>query len=91
MGDASEADRPQRSALAIVQPTGDEMTKSTLRQIIKQYWDGVSILVISLREGAVVLVGTKKALGMAVHRADTGQRYTAVRGRLENAATASRL
>ncbi len=30
----------------------------------------------------VVLVGTKKALGIAVHRADTGQRYTALRTRL---------
>jgi exodeoxyribonuclease V alpha subunit len=39
----------------------------------------------------VVLVGTKKALGMAVHRADTGQRYTALKRRLENAATASSL
>ena len=31
----------------------------------------------------VVLVGSKKALGMAVRRQDTGQRYTALRGRLE--------
>jgi exodeoxyribonuclease V alpha subunit len=31
----------------------------------------------------VVLVGTKKALGMAVRRQDTSQRYTALRGRLE--------
>ena len=30
----------------------------------------------------VVLVGTKKALGMAVRRGDTGQRYTALRKRL---------
>jgi exodeoxyribonuclease V alpha subunit len=30
----------------------------------------------------VVLVGTKKALGMAVRRVDTGQRYTALRKRL---------
>ena len=30
----------------------------------------------------VVLVGTKKALGIAVHRADTRQRYTALRTRL---------
>ena len=30
----------------------------------------------------VVLVGTKKALGIAVHRVDTGQRYTALRTRL---------
>jgi exodeoxyribonuclease V alpha subunit len=30
----------------------------------------------------VVLVGTKKALGMAVRRQDTSQRYTALRGRL---------
>ena len=30
----------------------------------------------------VVLVGTKKALGIAGHRADTGQRYTALRRRL---------
>ena len=34
----------------------------------------------------VVLVGTKKALGMAIRREDTGQRYTALKGRLENAA-----
>jgi exodeoxyribonuclease V alpha subunit len=31
----------------------------------------------------VVLVGTKKALGMAVRRQDTARRYTALRGRLE--------
>jgi exodeoxyribonuclease V alpha subunit len=31
----------------------------------------------------VVLVGTKKALGMAVRRQDTSQRYTALRGRLQ--------
>jgi exodeoxyribonuclease V alpha subunit len=31
----------------------------------------------------VILVGTKKALGMAVRRHDTGQRYTALRRRLE--------
>ena len=31
----------------------------------------------------VVLVGTKKALGMAVRRQDTSQRYTALRKRLE--------
>ena len=31
----------------------------------------------------VVLVGTKKALGMAIHREDTGQRYTALKGRLQ--------
>jgi len=31
-----------------------------------------------------VLVGTKKALGMAVRRVDTGQRYTALRKRLES-------
>lgn len=31
----------------------------------------------------VVLVGTKKALGMAVRRQDTGQRYTALRKRLQ--------
>ena len=30
----------------------------------------------------VVLVGTKKALGMAVRRQDTARRYTALRGRL---------
>ena len=35
----------------------------------------------------VVLVGTKKALGMAIRREDTGQRYTALRGRLERSAT----
>jgi exodeoxyribonuclease V alpha subunit len=33
----------------------------------------------------VVLVGTKKALGMAVRRADTRQRYTALRRRLQTA------
>jgi exodeoxyribonuclease V alpha subunit len=31
----------------------------------------------------VVLVGTKKALGMAVRRADTRQRFTALRRRLQ--------
>jgi exodeoxyribonuclease V alpha subunit len=31
----------------------------------------------------VVVVGTKKALGMAVRRQDTSQRYTALRGRLQ--------
>jgi exodeoxyribonuclease V alpha subunit len=31
----------------------------------------------------VILVGTKKALGMAVKRRDTGQRYTALRKRLQ--------
>jgi exodeoxyribonuclease V alpha subunit len=31
----------------------------------------------------VVVVGTKKALGMAVRRVDTGQRYTALKKRLE--------
>jgi len=33
----------------------------------------------------VVLVGTKKALGMAVRRQDTARRYTALRGRLAKA------
>jgi exodeoxyribonuclease V alpha subunit len=33
----------------------------------------------------VVLVGTKKALGMAVRRQDTARRYTALRGRLQGA------
>ena len=33
----------------------------------------------------VVLVGTKKALGMAVRRQDTGQRFTALRKRLQEA------
>jgi len=33
----------------------------------------------------VVLVGTKKALGMAVHRQDTSRRYTALRMRLQAA------
>ena len=33
----------------------------------------------------VVLVGTKKALGMAVRRQDTGRRYTALRKRLQEA------
>ena len=33
----------------------------------------------------VVLVGTKKALGMAVRRQDTSQRYTALRKRLTEA------
>jgi exodeoxyribonuclease V alpha subunit len=32
----------------------------------------------------VILVGTKKALGMAVRRQDTARRYTALRGRLED-------
>jgi len=32
----------------------------------------------------VVLVGTKKALGMAVRRQDAGRRYTALRGRLQD-------
>ena len=36
----------------------------------------------------VVLVGTKKALGIAVHRVDTGQRYTALRKRLASTAAA---
>ena len=31
----------------------------------------------------VVVVGTKKALGMAVRRQDSSQRYTALRGRLQ--------
>ena len=31
----------------------------------------------------VILVGSKKALGMAVHRVDKGQRYTALRMRLQ--------
>jgi hypothetical protein len=31
----------------------------------------------------VVLVGTKKALGMAVKRQDTAWRYAALRGRLQ--------
>ncbi|MEI6310554.1 MAG: ATP-binding domain-containing protein [bacterium] len=30
----------------------------------------------------VILVGTKRALSMAVRRQDTGQRYTALKGRL---------
>ena len=33
----------------------------------------------------VILVGTKKALGMAVRRQDTGRRYTALRKRLQEA------
>ena len=33
----------------------------------------------------VVLVGTKKALGMAVRRQDTSQRFTALRKRLQEA------
>ena len=37
----------------------------------------------------VVLVGTKKALGMAVRRADTGQRHTTLRKRLEVASCLS--
>jgi exodeoxyribonuclease V alpha subunit len=32
----------------------------------------------------VVMVGTKKALGMAVRRQDTARRYTALRKRLQN-------
>ena len=35
----------------------------------------------------VVLVGTKKALGMAIKRADTRQRYTALRRRLQEPGT----
>ena len=35
----------------------------------------------------VVLVGTKKALAMAVRRVDTGQRYTALRNRLRDGAS----
>ena len=35
--------------------------------------------------GKTVLVGTKKALGMAVRRQDTSQRYTALRKRLAEA------
>jgi exodeoxyribonuclease V alpha subunit len=31
----------------------------------------------------VIMVGTKKALGMAVRRQDTNQRYTALRKRLQ--------
>jgi len=31
----------------------------------------------------VILVGTKKALGMAVKRQDTSRRYTALRKRLQ--------
>jgi len=31
----------------------------------------------------IVLLGTKKALGMAVKRQDTAKRYTALRKRLE--------
>ena len=33
----------------------------------------------------VVLVGTKKALGMAVRRQDTARRFTALRKRLQEA------
>ena len=33
----------------------------------------------------VVLVGTKKALGMAVHRQDTSRRYTALKMRIQAA------
>ncbi len=33
----------------------------------------------------VILVGTKKALGMAVRRQDTARRYTALRKRLQEA------
>jgi exodeoxyribonuclease V alpha subunit len=32
----------------------------------------------------VILVGTKKALGMAVHRQDTNRRYTALRKRFQD-------
>jgi exodeoxyribonuclease V alpha subunit len=41
-------------------------------------WDGVT-----RGKKLVVLVGTKKALGMAVRRQDTARRFTALRGRLE--------
>jgi len=37
----------------------------------------------------VVLVGTKKALGMAVRRQDTAKRFTALRGRLGGARESS--
>jgi exodeoxyribonuclease V alpha subunit len=37
----------------------------------------------------VVLVGTKKALGMAVRRQDTNQRYTALRKRLQGTGNGS--
>jgi hypothetical protein len=33
----------------------------------------------------VILVGTKKALGMAVRQQDTARRYTALRKRLQEA------
>jgi exodeoxyribonuclease V alpha subunit len=39
----------------------------------------------------VVLVGTKKALAMAVRRQDTARRYTALRGRLQTAGARSPL
>ena len=39
----------------------------------------------------VVLVGTKKALAMAVRRPDTGRRYTAVRKRLQEGTVAGSL
>jgi exodeoxyribonuclease V alpha subunit len=35
----------------------------------------------------VMLVGTKKALGMAVRRADTRQRYTALKRRLQESSS----
>jgi len=38
-----------------------------------------------LSEKLVVLVGTKKALGMAVRRQDTSQWFTALRKRLQEA------
>ena len=38
----------------------------------------------------VVLVGTKKALGMAIHREDTRHRYTALRRRLQKSSSAAK-
>jgi exodeoxyribonuclease V alpha subunit len=37
----------------------------------------------------VVVVGTKKALGMAVRRADSGQRHTTLKKRLQAASCVS--
>ena len=42
---------------------------------------------VSRGKQLVVLVGTKKALGMAIKRADTRQRYTALRRRLQESGT----
>ena len=48
-----------------------------------------TLVVLGLTRGKrlVVLVGTKKALGMAIRRADTRHRYTALRRRLQESSS----